>query len=56
MVRTRTLREETLQGIDMIRVSMVFAIQQWLAETPESRKTAQTPGYFAVIMSCKFPR
>ena len=33
---------------------MVFAVQQWLAETAESRKTAQTPGYFAVIMACGY--
>ena len=35
------------------RTAMVFAIQQWLAETPESRKHSQTPGYFAVGMSGK---
>lgn len=33
------------------RVSLVFAIQTWLAETPESRKNAQAPGYFSVLMS-----
>ncbi|GAB7353478.1 hypothetical protein MBLNU459_g3932t1 [Dothideomycetes sp. NU459] len=31
--------------------SVVFAIQNWLSETPESKKTASTPAYFSVGMS-----
>jgi len=30
--------------------SVVFALQTWLAETPEQRRTASTPGYFSVGM------
>ena len=32
------------------RASVVFAVQTWLAETPEQRRTASTPGYFSVGM------
>lgn len=32
-------------------VAVVFALQSWLAETPEQRKTAATPAYFSVGMS-----
>ncbi|KAH7405802.1 hypothetical protein DE146DRAFT_753798 [Phaeosphaeria sp. MPI-PUGE-AT-0046c] len=32
-------------------VAVVFAIQSWLAETPEQAKTASTPAYFQVGMS-----
>ncbi|KAL6151087.1 hypothetical protein ACJQWK_11018 [Exserohilum turcicum] len=32
-------------------VSVVFAIQAWLAETPEQQKTSSTPAYFQVGMS-----
>lgn len=32
-------------------VAMVFSIQQWLQETPESKKKASTPSYFSVFMS-----
>ena len=34
----------------------MFALQTWLAETPEQRKIATTPGYFSVGMACKFPK
>ncbi|KAJ4373883.1 Eukaryotic translation initiation factor eIF-1 [Neocucurbitaria cava] len=32
-------------------VAVVFAIQSWLAETPEQKRTATTPAYFQVGMS-----
>ncbi|KAF2090444.1 hypothetical protein K490DRAFT_63323 [Saccharata proteae CBS 121410] len=31
--------------------AVVFALQAWLAETPEQKKTSTTPGYFSVGMS-----
>ena len=34
------------------RASVVFALQTWLAETPEQRRTTSTPGYFSVGMGC----
>jgi hypothetical protein len=35
------------------RVSVVFALQTWLAETPEQKRNTGTPSYFAVGMSSK---
>jgi hypothetical protein len=35
------------------RVAVVFALQSWLAESPEQRKTSATPAYFQVGMSRK---
>ncbi|KAL1987768.1 hypothetical protein VTN96DRAFT_2608 [Rasamsonia emersonii] len=32
-------------------VSFIFALQNWLAETPEQKRTASTPGYMSVFMS-----
>ncbi|CBX95034.1 hypothetical protein LEMA_P114490.1 [Plenodomus lingam JN3] len=32
-------------------VAVVFAIQSWLAETPEQRKTSTSPAYFQVGMA-----
>ncbi|KAF2691506.1 hypothetical protein K458DRAFT_1518 [Lentithecium fluviatile CBS 122367] len=32
-------------------VAVVFAIQSWLAESPEQKRTASTPAYFSVGMS-----
>ncbi|KAH9868258.1 hypothetical protein J1614_007330 [Plenodomus biglobosus] len=32
-------------------VAVVFAIQSWLAETPEQKKTSTTPAYFQIGMS-----
>lgn len=32
-------------------VGVVVAIQSWLAETPDQRKNATTPGYFGVGMA-----
>ncbi|KAF1947286.1 hypothetical protein EJ02DRAFT_392458 [Clathrospora elynae] len=32
-------------------VAVVFAIQAWLAETPEQKKTASTPAYVQIGMS-----
>ncbi|EAT91882.2 hypothetical protein SNOG_00387 [Parastagonospora nodorum SN15] len=36
-------------------VAVVFAIQSWLAESPEQAKTSSTPAYFQVGMSGKSP-
>lgn len=33
------------------RVSVVFSVQSWLAETPEQKKTSTTPAYFSVGMA-----
>jgi hypothetical protein len=41
------------QRLTKSRVAVVFAIQSWLAETSEQRKTAATPAYFSVGMSCE---
>ncbi|KAF1344821.1 hypothetical protein BDV97DRAFT_63055 [Delphinella strobiligena] len=32
-------------------LAVVFAVQNWLAETPESKKKASTPGIFSVGMA-----
>ncbi|TQB69188.1 Eukaryotic translation initiation factor eIF-1 [Monascus purpureus] len=32
-------------------VSFVFALQNWLAESPDQKETASTPGYMSVFMS-----
>lgn len=48
---TAVLRSPT----DPVRVAVVFAIQAWLAETPEQKRTSTTPAYFQVGMSSKFP-
>lgn len=37
------------------RVSFVFALQSWLAETPSQKESAATPAYMSVFMSCAFP-
>jgi len=31
--------------------ALIFALQNWLAETPEQKKTNTTPGYVSVGMS-----
>jgi hypothetical protein len=36
------------------RVAVVFAIQSWLAESPEQAKSSATPAYFQVGMSGEF--
>ncbi|TGO46744.1 hypothetical protein BOTNAR_0568g00050 [Botryotinia narcissicola] len=33
------------------RASVLFAIQNWLGESPETRKTSSQPAYFSVGMS-----
>jgi hypothetical protein len=33
------------------RVSVVFSVQSWLAETQEQKKTSTTPAYFSVGMA-----
>ncbi|GAD92172.1 hypothetical protein AN4742.2 [Paecilomyces variotii No. 5] len=35
-------------------VSLVFSLQNWLAESPEQSKTASTPAYMSVFMSYPF--
>ncbi len=35
------------------RVSVVYSVQSWLAETPEQKKTSTTPAYFSVGMARK---
>jgi hypothetical protein len=45
----------SLFALTSCRVAVVFAIQSWLAESPEQRKTASTPAYFQVGMSCECP-
>lgn len=35
------------------RASVLFAIQNWLGESPETRKTSSQPAYFSVGMSRK---
>lgn len=45
----------SLSVLTCCRVAVVFAIQSWLAETPEQAKTASTPAYFQVGMSGKTP-
>lgn len=37
------------------RAAVVFALQTWLAETPEQRKNASTPSYYSVGMACMLP-
>jgi hypothetical protein len=32
-------------------VAVIFAVQNWLSETPESQKAASTPGYMTVGMA-----
>ncbi|EAS35047.3 uncharacterized protein CIMG_00401 [Coccidioides immitis RS] len=31
--------------------SVVFSLQNWMAESPEQKKNSSTPGYLSVIMS-----
>lgn len=38
--------------ISLPRVSFVFSLQTWLAESSEQKKTAATPAYMSVFMSC----
>lgn len=40
---------------DDVRVSVVISLQNWLAETPEEKKTSATPAYMNVFMSGTFP-
>ena len=39
---------------DYPRASFVFAVQTWLAQTPEQARKAGTPGYLAAGMACTF--
>jgi hypothetical protein len=36
------------------RVSVVFSVQSWLAETQEQKKTSSTPAYFSVGMAGRY--
>jgi hypothetical protein len=36
------------------RLSVVFAMQGWLSESPEATKAASTPALLTVGMSCRF--
>ena len=42
-----------LDRLTMSRASFVFAVQTWLAQTPEQAKKAGTPGYLSAAMACK---
>ncbi|KAK5003952.1 hypothetical protein LTR28_009528, partial [Elasticomyces elasticus] len=33
------------------RTAVVFALQSWLAESPEQKRTASAPAYFSVGMA-----
>jgi hypothetical protein len=35
------------------RTSVVFAIQNWLGESEDTKKTASQPAYLSVGMACK---
>ena len=37
-----------------VRASFVFAVQTWLAQTPDQAKKAGTPGYVAAGMARRF--
>lgn len=39
--------------LTMSRASFVFAVQTWLAQTPEQAKKAGTPGYLSAAMACE---
>jgi len=43
----------SLPRLTSCRVAVVFAIQSWLAESPEQKRTSTTPAYFQVGMSGK---
>ena len=42
-----------LYHLTISRASFVFAVQTWLAQTPEQAKKAGTPGYLSAGMACK---
>ncbi|CAD0099705.1 unnamed protein product [Aureobasidium mustum] len=35
-------------------VAVIFAVQNWLGETPESQKSGSTPGYMTVGMALAY--
>ena len=41
--------------LTMSRAAFVFAVQTWLAQTPEQAKKASTPGYLSAAMACELP-
>lgn len=52
MVRQTIIMLPSLTRVlTFIRAAVVFAVQSWLAETPESKKTSTTPGIFSVGMA-----
>lgn len=47
---------ETVYYTDRLTISraaFVFAVQTWLAQTPEQAKKAGTPGYLSAAMACE---
>ncbi|KAH8623942.1 hypothetical protein IG631_21647 [Alternaria alternata] len=48
---TTTWRARSRAHCPWLPVAVVFAIQSWLAETPEQKRTSSTPAYFQVGMS-----
>ena len=48
-----TMRDEVLI---LSRTAVLVALQHWLAETPQQRKTASQPGYLTVGLSCAWTR
>lgn len=42
-----------LHSLTSYRASFVFAVQTWLAQTPEQAKKSGTPSYMGVGMACK---
>lgn len=54
MVRISGISNTGALLIDDVRVSVVISLQNWLAETPEEKKTSGTPAYMNVFMSSTF--
>lgn len=42
-----------LHSLTRYRASFVFAVQTWLAQTPEQAKKSGTPGYMGAGMACE---
>ena len=43
------------QSLTDYRASFVFAVQTWLAQTPEQAHKSGTPGYMGAGMACEDP-
>jgi len=50
------LSGDPVRRLTVCRASFVFAVQTWLAQTPEQARNAGTPGYLAAGMARKFAR